>query len=145
MTNTVSAATIMLWPSGAAFPTMRRADDMVGAAAVLDDHLLAPRGREALRHQPGHGVAHAAGRGRHHDGDGPGGKRLGVRRQCSEQASEQAERAKPDAHRNCPQSIFNFASRITFAHLTESFFRYSANASSEPGIGCTTIGSMNFA
>ena len=128
---------------GGGSPHHRRADGMIGAAAILDDHLLAPRCHEALRHQPGHGVAHTAGRGRHYDGDGLGGKRLGVRDGWKQ--AQQHERAKPEGHRNCPQSIFKLASRITLAHLTESFFRYSANASSEPGIGCTTIGSMNFA
>ena len=119
----------------------RGADGVVGAAAILDDHLLAPCGREALRDQPRHGVAHPAGCGRHHDGDGPGRIGLRLRGICREQAAEQAERAKSDRHRGPPQSIFKLAALMTLAHLTESLCRYSAKASIEPGIGCTTSGS----
>ena len=89
MTNTVSAATIMAVAVGRGLADHGRADRMIGAAVVLDDHLLAPCRREALGDQARHHVAHAARRGRHHDGDGPGG--IGLARDA-EAGSRRRER-----------------------------------------------------
>ena len=47
-------------------------------------------------------------------------------------AAEQAERDKPDRHRGpSSQSIFRLAALMTLAHLSDSFCRYAANASSD--------------
>ena len=96
------------------------ADGMIGAAAIFDDHLLAPRGHEALRHQARHGVADAPGRSRHHDGDGP--RRISLRQAGRRQPAEQAERDQRNSLTEL-QSIFRFAALMTFAHFSDSFFR----------------------
>ncbi len=103
MTNTVSAPTISMCPSEAtAFPTNRGADGVIGAAAVLDDHLLAPGRHQALRDQPSHDVADAARHRRHHDGDGLARVGLGAQPAEPRQALPISARGRSSATTSSP-------------------------------------------
>ena len=67
-----------------------RPDCAAGARPVVDDHLLAERGRQPLCRQPGHDVDRPAGRKRHDQPDRLGGiglcagRQAGGERQCGD-------------------------------------------------------------
>jgi hypothetical protein len=75
-------------------------DLVVGARPVLDDRLLAEALREALRELAPERIGDAAGRGRHHDGDGP--RRKGLRVRERRKAREREQRSEPFRHCSLP-------------------------------------------
>ncbi len=90
-----ASATSSVWPSGWRLGDQLRADDVGAAALVLDHDLLAPGLGQPLADRARHHVAHAAGRRRHHDGDGLG--RIGLRlRRAWRRAGKPSESSAPN-------------------------------------------------
>ncbi len=90
MTNTSRRRPSACAPSGTAFPNHRGADGVIGAAAVLDDHLLAPGAdiRRCATSRPITSLTPPGTAGAHY-GDGLAGIGLGARRQAATSACEQ--------------------------------------------------------
>src|SRR5262249_39568672 len=99
---------------------------------------------QARRDQPPHDVADAARRGGHHHGDGLARPRLRGCRRSAKQIKQRDCRQTERRWRQIPPATLRPAAWITLAHFSESFCRYLANSSGEPGTGSTTIGSRNF-